>query len=469
MIRRHLMALRLGLMVVDGLIGTLVFASVSLVRFGDGVWLSIWTGLGIDVRVASALFGIGWVTVLWFEGLYRLRARWSTWTEAKDLTKSTLLLAALTLSVLYLGRERNVSRLFLLTLFVVQPIVTITGRAAFRAVFGELRRRGYNTRYMLVVGTGTLAQRFADRVETRSGLGIRIIGHLAMPDAEVPQVSRSIIGTMDDLAAVFHAQVVDEVAICLPSEWAHLSDPIARLATEEGKTVRIPVDPLEGSLGSSTEEEFEGYVVRSFIGDHRREVALVLKRIVDIVGAAVALVLLSPILLVTALVIRARDGRPVLFRQTRIGLHGRPFTIHKFRTMVPDAEERLAEVAHLNERSGIAFKARNDPRITPLGRALRSSSIDELPQLWNVLRGDMSLVGPRPPLPREVSNYDPWQRRRLSMRPGITGLWQVEARGEADFDAWVERDLRYIDGWSPWLDVKILARTIPAVLARQGR
>ncbi|MHB8399907.1 MAG: sugar transferase [Candidatus Limnocylindrales bacterium] len=469
MIRRHLMALRLGLMVVDGLIGTLVFAGVSLVRFGDGVWLTIWTGLGVDMRIASVLFGIGWVTVLWFEGLYRLRARWSAWTEAKDLAKSTLLLAALTLSVLYLSRERNVSRLFLLTLFVVQPIVTITGRAVFRAIFGEVRRRGYNTRYMLVVGTGTLAQQFAERVEGRSGLGIRIIGHLAMPDTEAPQVSRPIVGTMDDLAAVFHAQVVDEVAICLPSDWAHLSDPIARLAAEEGKTVRIPVDPLEGSLGSSTEEEFEGYVVRSFVGDHRREVALVLKRIVDIVGAAVALVLSSPILLVVALVIRARDGRPVLFRQTRIGLHGRPFTIYKFRTMVPDAEERYAEVERLSDTKGAAFKMADDPRVTRLGRVLRKTSIDELPQFWNVLRGEMSLVGPRPAPPREVAAYDVWHRRRLSMRPGISGLWQVESRMDEDFDERATLDLRYIDAWSPWLDVKILARTIPAVLARQGR
>ncbi len=164
-----------------------------------------------------------------------------------------------------------------------------------------------------------------------------------------------------------------------------------------------------------------------------------------------------------------RQGGPVLFRQTRIGLHGRPFTIYKFRTMVPGAEERLAEVRHLNERNSVAFKATNDPRTTPVGRWLRKTSVDELPQLWNVLNGSMSLVGPRPPLPHEVGEYDIWHRRRLSMKPGITGLWQVEARSEADFDKWVERDLVYIDGWSIWLDLKILMRTLPAVFAREGR
>jgi lipopolysaccharide/colanic/teichoic acid biosynthesis glycosyltransferase len=157
----------------------------------------------------------------------------------------------------------------------------------------------------------------------------------------------------------------------------------------------------------------------------------------------------------------------VLFRQTRIGLHGRPFQMLKFRSMVPDAEARLSELAGANEVNGHAFKVTYDPRITRVGRRLRRSSIDELPQLWNVLRGEMSLVGPRPPLPGEVSGYDLWHRRRLSMKPGITGLWQVRARHEPEFDRWVQDDLEYIDRWSLWLDVQILMRTIPA--AMEGR
>jgi lipopolysaccharide/colanic/teichoic acid biosynthesis glycosyltransferase len=190
---------------------------------------------------------------------------------------------------------------------------------------------------------------------------------------------------------------------------------------------------------------------------------------IDIVGATIGLVLLSPVLAATAIASLAQDGAPVLFRQTRIGLHGRPFTMLKFRTMVVDAEQRLDEVLHLNERNGAAFKATNDPRMTRIGRWLRKTSVDELPQLWNVLTGSMSLVGPRPPLPQEVAEYDVWHRRRLSMKPGITGLWQVEARHEPDFDRWVEHDLIYIDGWSIWLDLKILAKTLPALLAHGGR
>jgi lipopolysaccharide/colanic/teichoic acid biosynthesis glycosyltransferase len=170
-----------------------------------------------------------------------------------------------------------------------------------------------------------------------------------------------------------------------------------------------------------------------------------------------------------AIAIRRDTPGGVLFRQRRVGLHGRTFDVVKFRTMADGAEERLAEVLELNEIRGHAFKATTDPRVTQVGRWLRRTSLDELPQLWNVLRGEMSLVGPRPPLPSEVVGYDVWHRRRLSMKPGMTGLWQVRARNEQEFDRWVETDLEYIDAWSFWLDLRILLQTIPAVLNREGR
>ncbi len=192
-----------------------------------------------------------------------------------------------------------------------------------------------------------------------------------------------------------------------------------------------------------------------------------LKRIIDLGVGGLALDLLLPLLGIVGAVVWFRDGRPILFRQTRLGLHGRPFQVVKFRRMVPDAEERLAGLEELNEIKGQAFKVTDDPRLSRTGRILRRTSLDELPQLWNVVQGQMSLVGPRPPLPAEVAGYDLWHRRRLSMKPGITGLWQVAARNDDDFDRWVQLDLAYIDRWSIWLDLKIIARTIPAML--QGR
>jgi lipopolysaccharide/colanic/teichoic acid biosynthesis glycosyltransferase len=180
------------------------------------------------------------------------------------------------------------------------------------------------------------------------------------------------------------------------------------------------------------------------------------------------LLIALPVLLVVWIAIRLGEGGAVLFRQRRCGLNGRVFTLYKFRTMVEGAEERLEEVAHLNEMNGPVFKSSRDPRITWLGRWLRRFSLDELPQLWNVLKGDMSLVGPRPPIPEEVARYERWQRRRLAMKPGLTCLWQIRGRNEIDFEEWMRLDLEYIDNWSPWLDLKILLRTVPVVLSGRG-
>jgi exopolysaccharide biosynthesis polyprenyl glycosylphosphotransferase len=469
MIRRHMAALRFILMIADGIAAALVLLLVSLVRFGDGEVTDVWRGYGIDIRVGAAVFGVVWVAALWYEGLYRPWARWNPWTEIRGLLKATLLVAVVTLAVLFLVKQEAISRLFLALLFVTQALVAMGVQTTVRGLFGAIRRRGRNTQYMLVVGTGSVAQLFADRIEGRRDLGIRVIGHVSASDEPDGAISRPVLGTVAEIGTVFHAHVVDEVAICLPDADAEWVEPVRRLAADEGKTVRIPLDPGDALLVRGREEEFEGFLVRSVVNDERRELALVTKRLVDIVGSVVGLVVLSPVLLVVALVIRWKEGAPILFRQTRVGLNGRPFTIYKFRTMVPGAEAHLDEVQHLNERSRIAFKATDDPRVTPLGRTLRARSIDELPQLWNVLRGDMSLVGPRPPIVSEVARYDIWHRRRLSMKPGITGLWQVEARREPEFDRWVERDLAYIDRWSLLLDLRILLKTVPAVLLRTGK
>jgi len=428
MIRRHLMALRVALMLGDGATAVVVFLAASVLRFGDGDPTALWRSIGIDTRLAALLFAGTWITVLWFSGLYRLSVRWRLWTEARDIARATLFVLALTLSTLFLFKQEDVSRLFLAFLFVSQPVITLGGRALLRAGFETIRSRGHDARYMLVVGTGRLAQDFADRIESHSGLGIQIIGHLSAPGEDERMTSRQILGTVDDIEEILHSRVVDEVAVCLPPTAARYIEPITGLAAGEGKTVRLPVDPVEEILPTAMHEEFDGFVVRSLVHDGQRDVGLFVKRVLDIVGASVGLIVLSPLLLVTAVVIRVRDGSPMLFRQTRVGLHGRPFTIYKFRTMIDGAEDQLEDVLHLNERSGVAFKATNDPRMTRLGRWLRKTSIDELPQLWNVLIGSMSLVGPRPPLPTEVVEYDIWHRRRLSMKPGITGLWQVEAR-----------------------------------------
>ena len=461
------MTLRLALMLGDGVTAVLVFLLVSVIRFGNTGWTGIWSRMGIDIRVAAIVFGIGWVVALWYHGLYRLRARWRLRTEAKDIARSTLLVAALTLSILFLFKQQDVSRIFLLSLFTAEPLVTLAIRGSLRLAFSQLRRRGLNARYMLVVGTGRLAQDFADLVEARPGLGISVIGHLSLPGEEnLPSRARSWERSTRSSGSSTPTSSTRSppASPSWPATWSRSPAwPLTRGRRSASRSTRTR------ALLNAREEEFEGLLIRSLVHDGQREVGLAIKRVMDILGAALGLVILSPLMLGTALAIRLRDGSPVLFRQTRVGLHGRPFTIVKFRTMDPDAEERLHEVAHLNERDGAAFKATDDPRMSRLGRTLRRTSLDELPQLWNVLKGEMSLVGPRPPLPAEVVEYDIWHRRRLSMKPGITGLWQVEMREEPSFDRWVELDLSYIDRWTLWLDLRILLRTMPSVLMARGR
>ena len=198
------------------------------------------------------------------------------------------------------------------------------------------------------------------------------------------------------------------------------------------------------------------------------EVGLALKRVMDILVSSVMLIGAAPVMLATAAAIKLTSSGPIFFQQERSGRNGRRFTMFKFRSMVVDAEKRKKELAHLNEMSGPVFKITRDPRVTRIGQLIRKTSVDELPQLFNILRGDMSLVGPRPPLPSEVDQYQPWQRRRLSVKPGLTGLWQVSGRNNVDFEEWMAMDLRYIDDWSLWLDMKIILRTVPAVLFRAG-
>ena len=483
MTKRHLMTLQLVLLLGDAMAAWLVFLVVSRLRF-DADPTAYWS-VGIEIGTAAILFAVMWVAVLWTMGLYRLGVRWSLLSDVRDLAKATLAALALTLSMLFLTHQDDVSRVFLAALFVAQPAVTLAGRGLLRAWFESVRRRGLNPNYMLVVGTGRLAQEFSDRVEAHRGLGLRVVGHLSVSDegrqsaharledngteAGEETVSRPVLGSVNDLAGIFREMTIDEVAICLPPRAADLLDAIVSVAAEEGKTVRVPSDPREELLGHALVEDFDGLVVRSVIHDSHRDLELALKRILDIVGAAAGLILLSPVLLAAALAIRVRDGSPVLFRQVRIGRHGRPFTIYKFRTMVRDAEERFAEVANASETKGAAFKMLDDPRVTSLGRILRTSSIDELPQLINVLRGEMSLVGPRPAPPREVDQYDMWHRRRLSMRPGMTGLWQIKVRLDDHFDDRAQLDLQYIDQWTFWTDLAILLRTVPALLAARGR
>jgi len=467
MIRRHTTALRALLMAGDFAAAALLFVVVSIARYGPG-WIDEWSRLGLDGRLASVAYGAGWVVLVWLGGLYRLRARWSLRADAVGLLRAAGLLSLAVITLLFVVHVSDASRLLIGVLLVATAALAVLARIVLRALLTAARRRGYMTRFVLMVGANPSAQDFADRIERHADLGLSVIGHLSASDATVG-LTRPVIAPLDEIERVLHEHVVDEVAICLPVERWDMVEPVTRLCAGEGRVVRIPGAGRGPLVAGGVSEDFDGLTITSLVYGPDRAVALFLKRALDATLAGLLLLVLSPLFAALALNIVWRDGGPVLFRQTRVGLNGRRFTLFKFRTMLRDAELRQEEVAHLNEVRGRAFKATNDPRLTRSGPFLRRTGLDELPQLWNVLRGDMSLVGPRPPLPSEVEGYDVWHRRRLSMKPGITGLWQVSARREAEFDRWVAIDLEYIDRWSLWLDLKILVRSLPAIVAQEGR
>jgi exopolysaccharide biosynthesis polyprenyl glycosylphosphotransferase len=329
-------------------------------------------------------------------------------------------------------------------------------------------------RHVLIVGLGDRAARLARNLETYYEQGVRITGFLAPPGEyagrDTPDAAASPAGPsypvfpVEDLRAMLSKHVIDEIHFAVESDKLPALEEVFLWCDEEGVCSRLAVDFFPHVNSNVALERLGATPLLTFSAAPDDEVLLFAKRVIDIVLALAAGIGLSPVLLVTAILIKTTSRGPLVFRQVRCGLNGRTFTLYKFRSMVANAEERLAEVAHLNQRE-IVTKIPNDPRLTSVGKWLRRFSIDELPQLFNVLRGDMSVVGPRPAIPTEVEQYQRWQRRRLRMRPGLTCLWAVEGRDRVDFEKWMRLDMQYIDNWSLGLDARIILRTIPQVLS----
>jgi exopolysaccharide biosynthesis polyprenyl glycosylphosphotransferase len=277
-----------------------------------------------------------------------------------------------------------------------------------------------------------------------------------------------VLGQLDQLGTILERNVVDLVVFAVSRDRLEVVEEALRTCEEQGVAAKICLDLFPRRVARIAVEDVAGLPLLSFSSTPSDAIALVAKRAFDLVASAAALVLLAPVLLAIAAAVKLDSPGPVLFRQRRVGLAGRTFTLYKFRSMRQDAEAQRRALEARNEMDGPVFKIRDDPRVTRVGRFLRRTSLDELPQFWNVLRGEMSVVGPRPPIPAEVRRYARWQRRRLSVKPGLTCTWQVSGRNEVDFDRWMALDLDYIDTWSLWGDVRIVLKTIPAVLLGRG-
>jgi exopolysaccharide biosynthesis polyprenyl glycosylphosphotransferase len=460
-------------------LGVLVFSFVFAAMFGHvpagGFNLSRLMALRITVSncLLFAVLLAVWHNLFIVCGLYVSKRLTRRRTEVYEVCKATLLAAVLLLAAARMFHKNMVTLTFVAVFWCVCAGLMVSGRLAANKVLRFLRSRGRNARFLLIVGTNARAMDFARQISDRPELGYRIVGFVDDEWAGIQNVTRAGYKCrcdFDGLADFLRQNVVDEAAIYLPlrSYYEHAAR-LVSLCEQHGIMVRVDTEIFNLRTANNHIHDLD---VDSQGQGADRSVEIwpaFAKRAMDIVFSVLLLIVLAPVFVGVAVLIKFLSRGPVFFRQTRVGLNKRQFKIYKFRTMIANAEQVQDQLLSMNEMKGPVFKIKNDPRVTPLGRILRKTSIDELPQLFNVLKGDMSLVGPRAMSMRDYNLFDQdWQRRRFSVKPGITCLWQVRGRNSVPFDKWMELDMQYIDKWSLWLDLKILAQTVPAVLRGNG-
>ncbi|MGA3235002.1 MAG: sugar transferase [Bryobacteraceae bacterium] len=418
--------------------------------------------------LGSAL--LAWVAIAWWLEIYEKLDSGHPRVILRDASKQCVY-GALCLVVMEYVVRLELSRFFVLLFAGLAWILLLTFRLTAGRVSGALRRGFTRPHYLMVVGTGDRARQLAKALEDSVEYGVRLRGFLSerleTAPAEIALGATYPVYPIRELPALLREHVIDEIVFAVGSESIAGLEEVFLLCDEEGVRTRIAVDFFPHVNSTISLDRLGATPLLTFSAAPYDEIRLLVKRVIDMTIAGAALIALSPLMAAVAILIRLTSPGPAIFRQVRCGLNGRQFVFYKFRSMVQNAEELKPALAHLSTRE-TAFKMPDDPRQTRVGRVLRKFSIDEWPQLWNVLRGDMSMVGPRPAVPSEVERYKRWQRRRLRMRPGLTCLWAVCGRDQVDFETWMKMDMQYIDNWSLALDWNILLRTIPRVLTGHG-
>ena len=389
-----------------------------------------------------------------------------------DPVKVAFLGTALLFATIFAFKLVYISRLLLGLYAIIDLLAMVTFRLAARRLGDPLRRTFGGYREFLLVGDASRVAGIAKAIEANEKRGMRIFGFARTGPASenpLPNLRRPYpVYPLDQLPELVRKHVIDEVIFAAAKEDMEKIEEALLLCEEEGVKTRVLLNFFPHLVSKVYLDRLEEMPLLTFTTTPENEYLLLLKRLLDFTMALALLIILSPFLLLLAVLIRLTSRGPVLYRQVRCGLGGRKFTVYKFRSMRADADLRRDELAALNELDGPVFKIKNDPRCTSVGRLMRKFSLDELPQMVNIVKGDMSFVGPRPPLPEEVEKYAGWQRRRLRMLPGLTCLWALEGRNQLNFRRWMELDMEYIDNWSPSLDLKILLKTIPVVLLGRG-
>jgi exopolysaccharide biosynthesis polyprenyl glycosylphosphotransferase len=455
--------------------------SLTLYEESQGHEIEIFTLFQLRVKLINvlllAVFALIWHGVFVSVGLYDSRRLEGSKGEWHDIFKAVLMGSMLLLAVAVIFHRSHITRDVVLYFATLAFCCTCVGRSMIRLLTSWLRRHNRNLCRLLLVGSNQRGLAFAQRVKAKPQLGYRVVGYI---DDKFPiggacqthDTGLPYLGSLRDFDDVLNGSEIDEVVITLPIRSFYESmQCIIESCESQGIKVHLLSDFFPLHIAWARFSEFDGVPLLTLSSSTLSFWPAYLKRVFDVVVAGSLIVLFSPVLLLVALAIKllSPDG-PVFFIQRRVGYNRRHFNMIKFRTMVPDAERLQKELEALNEAHGPVFKIKDDPRITSIGRLLRKTSLDELPQLFNVLRGDMSLVGPRPLPLRDVQRFEEnYLKRRFSVKPGITCLWQVNGRSETtSFDEWIEQDLAYIDHWSFVLDLKILAKTIPAVIKGTG-
>jgi len=411
-----------------------------------------------------------WLILLSFLGVYR---DFRTRTFNKELiitVKAGLLSIVVFGSIFFILQMKFTSRLYIGVFTFTTGLCLIAEKRLVSIFLDRMHEHGFNKINLLIVGTGRRAQEFIRVVKDHASWGLRIVGLI---DDEHGLYGKEIegyrvLGRIQDIPFILHRKVIDRVIFVVPRLWLHRLDDVILACEREGIATSISMDLYDLRIAKVRQTNLNGFPLLEFETFHAKEWQLFLKRIMDIILSIFFLILTLPIYLIAAIAIKLSSEGPIFFSQERCGVNGRKFKLYKFRSMIVGAEMKKKLIEKMNEMDGPVFKIKQDPRITRVGYFIRKLSIDELPQLINVLKGDMSIVGPRPPLPVEVEMYQLWQRRRLSLKPGITCVWQVSGRNKITFDRWMEMDLEYIDNWSLWLDIKILIKTVFVVLLGYG-
>jgi len=408
---------------------------------------------------------LAWLCVGHWSGIYA-RPAFGKWSDALRLTARQTAWTAVAMVLFEYLLRLDISRFFVAATAAFGFVLVLASRLT-AARWVRLLLPDFNwLRHILIVGVGPRASRLAAWLEQSGMERVATIGFLTLSSPGDASCA-GFVYPESDLPILLRDHVIDEVFFALESEEVVHMERLLRVCADQGVRAKVTIDFLPPTLCGIRLEQLGAMPLLSVGFGPDDAFQLLVKRILDIALAAFGLLLTAPVMLLAAIAIKLTSPGPVIFRQRRCGLNGREFIFYKFRSMVVDAEARKAEVLHLSRRQ-TATKILNDPRLSPIGGFLRRFSIDELPQLWNVLRGDMALVGPRPAIPSEVELYESWQRRRLRVRPGLTCLWAVNGRDRVDFETWMKLDLQYIENWSLALDWRIMLKTIPAVLSGTG-